>query len=256
MAMPHTVKEVARLSGVSVRTLHHYDEIGLLKPAYYGDNGYRYYEEEQLLRLQQIMLFRELDMPLERIREVLDSGRFDRLAALQEHKRLLQQKAERLRRLLTTIDQTIDHLKGERRMRDEQFFDGFDRQRAEQVKRELREHFGDGIRDEPFEQSLERTKGWSKADYDDVKQAYDEIHRAMAALIEQGAAADSADAQALVRKHHGVVNRFYGPTKEIYKGLGRMYTDHPEFRKLYDSYHPQLAEFMREAMAVFADREL
>jgi DNA-binding transcriptional MerR regulator len=156
--MPHTVKEVARLSGVSVRTLHHYDEIGLLKPAYYGDNGYRYYEEEQLLRLQQIMLFRELDMPLERIREVLESDRFDRLAALQEHKRLLQQKAERLRQLLATVDQTIDHLKGERRMRDEQFFDGFDRERVEQAKRELRERYGDAIRDEPFEQSLDAPK--------------------------------------------------------------------------------------------------
>src|SRR5690606_41252006 len=106
----YTVKQLAELSGVSVRALHHYDEIGLLEPAYVGDNGYRYYEEGELLRLQQILLHRELGFPLKEIAALLDDSSFDRLEALRAHKHRIEAEAERYRRLVGTIDRTIAEL--------------------------------------------------------------------------------------------------------------------------------------------------
>src|ERR1700691_2339019 len=103
----YTVKEVAKLSNVSVRTLRFYDEIGLLKPAFYGDNGYRYYEEEQLLILQQILFFRELGFELKQIRRVLGRSDFDKMVALSSHRQVLKKNLEQTRKLIKTIDKTI-----------------------------------------------------------------------------------------------------------------------------------------------------
>src|SRR5512134_3722291 len=111
-----TVKQLSKLAGVTPRTLHHYDEIGLLKPSRVGENGYRYYGEESLLRLQQILLYRELDLPLEDIRKIMGRRDFDVLGALQSHKDALQNQVTRLNRLLGTVDNTIQHLKGEKPM--------------------------------------------------------------------------------------------------------------------------------------------
>ncbi|HEX8450490.1 MAG TPA: MerR family transcriptional regulator [Longimicrobium sp.] len=123
--MAYTVKQVARLSGVSVRTLHFYDEEGLLKPAYTGANGYRFYEEPQLLTLQQILFYRELGFELRQIRELLGRADFQRVDALRAHRVALEERLARSRRLLETIDHTIDHLEGRKPMNDEQIFAGF-----------------------------------------------------------------------------------------------------------------------------------
>ena len=123
--MPYTVKQVAEMSGVSVRTLHFYDETGLLKPAYTGANGYRFYEEPQLLTLQQILFYRELGFGLQDIRQVLGRPDFQRGDALRSHREALEAQLARTRRLLETIDHTIDHLEGRQPMKDEQIFAGF-----------------------------------------------------------------------------------------------------------------------------------
>src|SRR5262245_10280245 len=109
----YTVKELARLSGVSVRTLHHYDQIGLLKPAEVGLNGYRYYGREELLRLQQILFHRELEFPLEAIKAVLEQPQFDRVEALRRHRKTLTAKAGRYRKLIATLDATLAALEGD-----------------------------------------------------------------------------------------------------------------------------------------------
>jgi len=123
--MAYTVKQVAALSGVSVRTLHFYDETGLLKPAYVGTNGYRFYEEPQLLTLQQILFYRELGLELKQIRQVLGRAEFERVAALQSHRQVLEEKLARTRSLLGTIDKTIAHLKGRKKMTTGEMFVGF-----------------------------------------------------------------------------------------------------------------------------------
>ena len=123
--MAYTVKQVAAMSGVSVRTLHFYDETDLLKPAYYGANGYRFYEEPQLLTLQQILFYRELGFELKQIKAVLGRADFEKLAALESHRLVLEKSLARTRRLLTTIDKTIEHLKGTKQMTTEEMFAGF-----------------------------------------------------------------------------------------------------------------------------------
>ncbi len=123
--MAYTVKQVAAISGVSVRTLHFYDETGLLEPAFLGANGYRYYEEPQLLKLQQILFYRELGFELKQIKPILDRAEFKNVSALQAHREVLQAALDRTRGLLETIDKTIRHLKGEGEMSGEEIFAGF-----------------------------------------------------------------------------------------------------------------------------------
>jgi DNA-binding transcriptional MerR regulator len=123
--MAYTVKQVAAMSGVSVRTLHFYDETGLLRPAYQGANSYRFYEEPQLLILQQILFYRELGFELKQIKQILGRADFEKVAALQSHREVLEESLERTRTLIETIDKTIEHLKGTRKMKTEEMFAGF-----------------------------------------------------------------------------------------------------------------------------------
>jgi DNA-binding transcriptional MerR regulator len=123
--MAYTVKQVGAMSGVSVRTLHFYDERGLLKPAYTKANGYRIYEEPQLLMLQQILFYRELGFELKRIKKILSERKFEKIAALKSHREVLEKNATRTRVLIETIDKTIKHLKGTKKMKSEEMFAGF-----------------------------------------------------------------------------------------------------------------------------------
>src|SRR3984893_14914549 len=123
--MAYTVKQVAAMSGVSVRALHFYDETGLLKPPYDGANGYRFYEEPQLLTLQQILFYRELGFELKQIKRILGRADFEKLSALESHRKVLKKNLTRTRTLIETIDKTIQHLKGTKKMKSEEMFVGF-----------------------------------------------------------------------------------------------------------------------------------
>ncbi len=120
--MDYTVKQLATLAGISPRTLRFYDEIGLLKPEKVGENRYRYYGEESLLRLQQILFYRELDLDLGKIRQIMEDGKYSGVKALEEHRRALEKRIERYQRLIETIDETILHVQGEKRMDDKSLF--------------------------------------------------------------------------------------------------------------------------------------
>lgn len=137
--MKYTVQEVSSLSGVSVRTLRYYDEIGLLKPAYYGDNGYRYYEEPQLVRLQHILFFRELELPLGEIRQLVMQDFFNQAEALRQHRQLLMNKIDRLHKLLQTIDKSISNLEQHTPLSDSERFDGFQASPNRNLIKELRQ---------------------------------------------------------------------------------------------------------------------
>jgi len=123
--MEYTVKQLADLAGISRRTLHHYDEIGLLKPSMQGRNKYRYYNDQALMRLQQILFYRELGLRLTEIRDLLEQPDFDVLRSLRSHKLALQKRVERLERLIGTVDTTINHLTGGTNMKSEEIFAGF-----------------------------------------------------------------------------------------------------------------------------------
>lgn len=253
--MKYTVKKLANLSGVSVRSLHYYDEIGLLKPAYVNEAGYRYYGEEQLLLLQQIMFFKELGFELKKIQEILGNPDFDKVNALRSHKKLLAEDIETKKTLLKTIDKTIDHLERKKIMEDQEMYWGFSKEKQAEYEDYLIERGGKKT-EELIAQSYRNIKGWKKEDWDAVHKAYDTIHKGLAQAIEKNLSPDHPDVQAIIRQHFAVISKFYNPTKEVYAGLGQLYVTHPDFRKLYDSYHAQLADYMAQAMQLFADKQL
>ena len=135
-----TVKQLSKLAGVTPRTLHHYDEIGLLKPSRVGDNGYRYYGEESLLRLQQILFYRELDIPLEDIKKIMGRRDFDVLGALRSHKDALKKQVTRLNRLINTVDNTINHLKGNTIMSDKDILKGLAKKSRRNTRRKRKNY--------------------------------------------------------------------------------------------------------------------
>jgi len=253
--MSYTVKKLAKISGVSVRALHFYDEIGLLKPASYGENGYRYYEQEQLLLLQQILFYRELGFPLNEIQEIISVKDFDKIKALESHKIVLQKETDRTKMLIQTIEKTLLHLKGETVMSDEEIYYGFDKTKVEEFEKGMVETHGTKAK-ALFEESRRRTKNWNKADYQKLKKEGDDLHAAFTAALKAHLPVTSTEVQSLVNRHFQMIENFYTPTQEIYLGLAQMYVDHPDFRKMFDAFHPKLAEFIAEAMKTYADRKM
>ena len=253
----YTVKQVAKLSGVTVRALHHYDQVGLLKPAQVGENGYRYYGREELLRLQQILLHRELELPLEAIVELLDQPGFDRREALRRHRKTLSQKAARYRRLIQTLDRTLAALEGETDMKDEDLYKGFAPEKQAQYEAEIIDRFGEPAR-ASIEASKAAMKTWSKGDWERTGREYAEVETGMGKALADGLPADSDEVRTLIRRHHAWVAQMWNrtPSREPYIGLGRMYVDHPDFHARYEAVQPGLAEYLAEAMRSFAEREL
>lgn len=252
--MAYTVKRLAEISGVSVRTLHFYDEIDLLKPAYLGDNGYRYYEEEQLLMLQQVLFFRELGFELKTIQTILNQSSFDKVKALKRHRQVLRQQNERTQKLIETIDKTIGRLKGERKMKDQEMYDGFDAKKQAGYEDYLINRFGDRAK-KAIAESKRKIKGWTKTDWEKSSREWDEICRELTKMMGAGQAAGSAEAQRMIRRHHQWLQQFWTPTKESYAGHGQFILE-TELRKAYDAYHPALAEFVAKAINIFAEQEL
>lgn len=253
--MPYTVKKLADVSGVSVRTLHFYDEIGILKPAYYTENGYRHYEEEQILTLQQILFFRELGMELKKIHSILNQSDFERLKALRSHEKFLLKEVDRKQKLIKTIQKTICRLKGESKMKDQELFSGFNPEKQE----EYEEYLKNQLDDLPaFAEAKENVKNWKKSDWSDAAQGWDTICADLSQALEKQLAPASKEVQRITANHYKWLKQFWTPNRESYTGLGLNYTSF-EWKKAFqnhDTQHPKLAEFLAKAMKVFAEREL
>lgn len=253
--MAYTVRKLAQLSGISVRTLHFYDEIGLLPPAYVGENGYRYYEEKQLLTLQQILFFRELGIELKKVKKILKQSAFDQMGALCSHRKVLQKEISRMHQLIRTIDKTIKHLKGEETMSDKEMYTGFSPEKQAEYEKYLIDRYGEEAR-ENIAESKRRVKYWEEEQHVQAKEQLEALNQQLTAALEQELEVDSAEVQALIRQHYQWINQFWTPTQESYAQLGELYNDHPDFKKYYDKYHPKLSAFLAQAMKVFAEREL
>jgi len=252
--MAYTVKKLAGMSGVSVRTLHFYDEVGLLKPAYIGANGYRFYEEAQLLMLQQILFYRELGFELKQIKRILSRPNFDKVMALESHRKVLRKTLAHTRKLIVTIDKTIAHLKGTKKMKSQELFVGFDPEQQAKHEQYLIDRYGEGMK-EGIAQSKQRVKNWTKADWEKSGAAFAEICNDLVALMGRQLPADSRKAQAVIRRHYEWLKQFWTPTRESYAGHSQMMVD-SELRKAYEAYDPGLPEFAAAAMKVFAEKEL
>jgi DNA-binding transcriptional MerR regulator len=245
--MAYTVKQLAQLAGVSVRTLHHYDEIGLLAPPVIGANGYRYYDERSALRLQSILFYRELDFPLEAIKAVLDRPDFDALTALQEQRSALEAKLGRLHRLITTIDQTIRLLKGEKTMSTKQLFAGLSPEQEKKYTDEAAKRWGEkGVR-----ASVAKYNAYSAEKKAQIAAEGEAVYRDLLAVMSHGPSAPAV--QACIERWRRHIEYFWTPNDEQCLALATGYRDDPAFRKTYDAIHPELAPFMVEAVKAYIE---
>ena len=235
------------MAGVTPRTLHHYDDIGLLKPSRVGDNGYRYYGEEAVLKLQQILFYRELEFPLEEIRRIMGRRDFDVLDALQSHKEALQNQAVRLNRLLATVDNTIQHLKGEKLMSQKGLFEGFSEEEQEKLAQEAEQMYDP----ETVRESNRKWKSYSAAEKEAILAEGKSIYLDLAGAMSKGAA--SAQVQAVITRWHKHMQYFWSPNDEQLLGLADLYNNDPRFRENYEKVAPNLSEFMREAVTVYVE---
>jgi DNA-binding transcriptional MerR regulator len=252
-----TVNQLARASGVSVRALHHYDEIGLLKPAFTGENRYRYYGQPELLRLQQILCHRELGLPLQRIAELLDAPGFDRVDSLKTHRDWLLAERERLARLVMTIDRTIADLEGNQPMKTEDLYQGFAPEKQQAYEQWLVDKYGTEMRAR-LDDARARQSRWSPQQHRDLQDEMADIESALSAALAAGTPADSAELAPLMQRHHAWVSRSWPrpPDAAAYAGLADLYTAHPDFSSRYESLRPGLAAYLAAAMRAFAAREL
>lgn len=251
--MLFTVNKLAKLSGVSSRTLRFYDKIGILEPAYYGENHYRYYEEEQLLMLQQILFFRELGFSLSDIKRIINYDDFDKIKALKSHKNILKQDLERTNSLIKTIDKTIAHLRGKKEMKAEEIYYGFD---SEIQKKHEKYLIDKGILTQEFiDECNRKIKNWSDKEKNDFLHEGEKIMEAIIIAIEKPLTPTSEEVQTLMRKHYHWIERSWTPTKKSYIDLAQLYQTN-EFRDFFDRRHPKLLDFMVASMKVFAENVL
>ncbi len=247
----YRIKKLADLAGVSVRTLHHYDQIGLLIPSQRSSKGYRIYETADLLRLQQILFFREIDMSLLDIKGVLDGRNFDQVEALKEHRKLLKRRSERLDRMMKTVDKTIRLLKEATvSINDEALYAGLSREEIERYKQEIKERYDPDL----VAESNRRVAKMSKEQIAAIKLEGDDVTREIADLADRPP--DDPEVQNLIARHHAWIEHFYTANRSVYTGLGQLYTEDAGFREYYDAFRPGLADFMKAAMAIYAEHAL
>lgn len=250
--MSYAVKQLAKLAHISVRTLHYYDEIGLLKPSFIKENGYRCYEEKELIKLQQILFFRELDFPLEKIKKIMQSPGYDPASALADQQQLLKLKKKRIEKLIQTIEQTIRSMKGGESMSNNDKYSAFSDPTYQKFKDEVEKRWGNT---QAYKQSMERVGKMSKADLDRVKAESENISHTAAGLMKKGFSHDSPEVQQQVDRFYRHLHHFYDPSYEMLRGLGQMYVDDPRFTAVYEKRAKGFAKFMRDAMTFYADEQ-
>ncbi|GGU53055.1 MerR family transcriptional regulator [Streptomyces violascens] len=253
--MAWSIADVARMSRVTSRTLRHYDEIGLLPPAWIGSNGHRYYEEADLLRLQQILLMRELDLGLREIQAVLDS-QVDRVAVLREHRQRLLAERDRLSTLARTVDRTIAELEEAEENNDmakinrpENLFEGFEPSAEENEK--VRERWP-----KAWEESQRAVETMTDEDTERWQREVTAQMIRFAEFMVADTPVDDPKVQAETDDHYRNVCRFWTPNAAAYKGLAQTYVDDPQMRANYDKIAEGLAVYLRDAMLVYADARL
>jgi MerR family transcriptional regulator, thiopeptide resistance regulator len=247
----YTVRQVAELSGVSVRTLHHYDEIGLLRPAARSEAGYRLYDVDDLLRLQQILLYRAMDLPLHEIAELLPSTRDEHIAALERHRERVAAQLDHTAAILSTINTTISQLReGFMHSDHRALYSGLAPEKIDEYEQYVDEHFDP----DTVAQARANVRRMTKADIDATKVAWQSILTDLAAVMDEGPA--SIAAQDIIARHHQWLCQFWTPNAASYKGLGETYASHPDFVVQIDAVRQGLAIMLRDAMHVYAQTRM
>lgn len=245
--MNYTVKDLSRFAEVSVRTLHYYDEKGLLKPVHYDLNGYRRYGEEQLIKLQQIMFYKELGFSLEEISQILSRPDFDVLQALKSHRLLLEKKAERTRELINTVNKTIKYLEGEISMDIKEYYQGFSDEQIEKYRNEARRRWGE----ETVAESEKRVLGMGKDKFSVLQSEGGAIFQSVADNMSKGH--DSPEVQVFIGKWRNWLENFHHYSRDAVLGLGQAYSQHPDFAAFFRNINPDLPEFFTRAVTYYVE---
>ncbi len=244
----YSIQQLATLAGVSVRTLHYYHEIGLLTPAHVKSNGYRYYGEKQLLLLQQILFFKELEFPLDEIKRIVKSPYFDMETALQEQKKMLLLKRKRVEKLIQTIHKTLQSMKQDEKLQDEELYDAFKDDDVKQYQDEVKQRWGNT---DAYKQSMARVGKMTKAQMDKFKEDGKKFTQKLADAMDKDI--QSKEVQDLIVEHYKGIQFFYDCPLDMYRNLGKMYVDDARFTAYYDTFRPGLAVFVRDAIEYFCE---
>jgi DNA-binding transcriptional MerR regulator len=250
--MAYKVGDVAKLAHVSVRTLHHYDETGLLVPSERSEAGYRLYTPEDLERLQQVLFHKELGFGLEEIRDLMADAAFDRREALIAQRDQIAMRALRLEAMLGLIDKTLASLEGGIPMKEEEMFEVFGDFDPSEHEEEVKERWGDT---DAYKESARRTKGYSKEDWQRFKDENDAISATIASLMDEGVASDDPRAMdAVDRARLQIDTWFYPCSHKMHVGLGEMYIADPRFTANYEKIQVGMAQYVYDAIKANAAR--
>lgn len=247
----YTVKKLAKAAGVSVRTLHHYDRIGLLKPSIRTTAGYRLYGENELLRLQQILFYKELDFELKEIAALINRPDFDRIRALTDQKQLLKERKKRIDRLMSTLDKTILHLKGKIKMNYEELYEGLPKEQAAAWRKEALEKWPDQVK-----HSEQVLADMGKEEFETLKDSFKENWETLAALCSGVADPTSEPVQQEIDRHYHFILRFWGKPGdqvEAYKGLGELYVADPRYTEIGGA---AFGRFLKAAIDYYVDHRI
>ena len=249
-----TVGEVASLARVSVRTLHHYDDIGLLSPSERSESGYRHYSDADLATLQQILFFKELGFGLGDITRIMHDPSFDRLEALRMQQKMLNDKSAQLALMAEAVDAAIGATQGGVRMDAKDMFEAFGEFDPKEYEKEAEERWGDT---DAYKESARRTKRYTKEDWARFKAESEANGLAIAALIDEGVPADDPRAMDLADGARLLIDRWFYPcSHEFHVGLAEMYTADPRFTATYEKIHAGLAQYMHDAILANAKRAM
>ena len=251
--MSWTVGELARLAGVTVRTLHHYDRIGLLSPSGRTAAGYRQYAPADLDRLHQVLLYRELGFPLEEVATLLDDPDADPAAHLRRQHRLLRERLERTQAMVAAVEKEMEARQMGISLTPEERFEVFGDWLPEEYAAEAEEKWGGT---DAWAQSQQRTRAMTKDDWLRVKAEGDDVERRFAEALAAGVAPGSAQAMDLAEEHRQQISRnFYDCSPEMHAGLGRMYVEDERFTAYYERIAPGLAQYVSTAVQANAARQ-
>ena len=249
--MEYTINKLAKMAGVSTRTLRWYDECGLLKPRRISTNGYRVYGQPEIDRLQQILFYRELGVELTEIGRALSEKNFDGLAALQSHHEALCGRREQLDRLITNVENSIKSMKGEIIMSDHEKFEGFKQKLVDENEKqygaEIRSKYGDAA----IDSSNAKVKGMTKEQYAEVELLTQEVNDALKAAFEQGDPSGELAQKACELHKRWLCFYWDKYSPEAHIGVSQMYVDDPRFTEYYDKIAPGCAVFLRDAIKIY-----
>ena len=254
--MEYTVQKLAKLAGVSTRTLRYYDEIGILKPARINSSGYRIYGQNEVNRLQQILFYRELGVNLTDIKQIMTNPAFDESEALKEHREQLLDKRKQIDLLIANVEKTIAQKEGRGIMSDQEKFEGFKKKALEENEKkygnEIREKYGD----ETVKQSNEKFMNMSKEDHEAVTRLSEELMATLSDAMKTGDPAGELGQKAAELHKQWIMYFWPHYSKEAHAGLAQMYVDDERFTAYYDKQQPGTAEFLRDAIIAYTGQKI